>query len=413
MAYNNLSHVNGTTNIYVTSSGGSTPDTQNLNIGGTIGYAKINQTATFQESSSPTLYNYVAHNMNGGTGTYGGTVSIPQYLDGWFYLNGATHVNFTGEGSEFSSSMVPLFDASTHNLDLYATWGDTRVVRVILFEPEDNFLISNPYGEITLTSTGSYSASGGDAARNLPSPFKEIIDYNGNFGFDYNGNLEYGVGDGCPKTISGNTVKNSYFAVKNGTSFTFSLEDVLAKNYSNNTTHEWYKLPEDKTTGDTVIFYQESLTNQWPGGSTPSTSGWNTKVVTLSSGQYTCTFTNVTTDITIYIPYLPTESIRINASTDPNNVGSVTITPTETNGAGPGNSVYAYAMPGDSVTLTASAATGYAFEGWYLNGGQVAVSSSMTYTFTVPALSYGTQSYVAKYTATNYTITYHKTVPES
>ena len=107
-----------------------------------------------------------------------------------------------------------------------------------------------------------------------------------------------------------------------------------------------------------------------------------TKNGTQVSTNATYTFT--VTGSGTYVAHFSMQSYAINVSANPSNGGSV---------SGGGNYTY-----GQSCTVTATAATGYTFQGWTENGDQV--STSANYTFTVT----GSRTLVAQFQANTYTV---------
>jgi uncharacterized repeat protein (TIGR02543 family) len=111
-------------------------------------------------------------------------------------------------------------------------------------------------------------------------------------------------------------------------------------------------------------------------------SGWSKNGMKVSTdASYTFTATASATYVAEFTPI----TYNISVSADPA-AGAATLT-----GAG----TYGY---GDSVTLTASAATGYTFSEWTKNGNQVSTDASYTFTATESA------AYVAVFTPVSYNI---------
>ena len=127
---------------------------------------------------------------------------------------------------------------------------------------------------------------------------------------------------------------------------------------------------------------------EWYGtsGLTSGVSAYGSNSSSLNSVGYTAQSFLPKTTFT-YMPAASADPVEITVSANPTACGTVT-------GAG------TYDI-GSSVTLTATANTGYTFTNWTKNG--TVVSSNATYSFTVSAANSG--AYVANFTINSYTVT--------
>lgn len=406
-----LKWINNEKKYVIDGDGGTEADIQMLSLDSVVADAIIDTTLTIAENTSPQtdypkyLPQTHSYYASQGMATYSveadnNAENLPQYLTGWNYLDNDVLTPFTEAGQTVDNTFITNYFSTSTNLNLYASWGNTRFIRVIISTFIENINVEN---EATFVSTIQQSDSY-DVLQPyyLVDKFKETVDFsnrknhliikkNGSVGNYY----EFGTGHGCPKVVGGVTYP-SYFGVKNGTSPSFSLSIsnsnfIPAYDFDNNDTlHYKSYVCEEGLSRD----FSEDLTSIVDFNF--SNNSWN--VTSLG---------NLNSDITIFVPLVKKPTVT--ASVNNVGCGKVAITreyiqPTPTDYDDYKSLMF---MPGEQCTLWAEAVGNISFEGWYLNDSLV--SSNLSFTVTVKEEI----TYIARFLSPDYTITYLKSNPNN
>ena len=322
---------NGTANITFAAPGQT--GTATLTV---FGYNKITYIATINiTSGGGTQYNVTvsANPTNGGTVTGGGTYNQGQSCTVTASANaGFTFTNWTENGNVVSTQASYTFTVN-NNRNLVANFQA---------QPQ-NFTISvsaNPTNGGTVTGGGTYQQGQSctvSATANSGFTFTNWTE-NGNV-VSTNANYTF--------TVTGNRTLVANFTVQSYT-ISVSANPVLGGTVSGGGTYQQGQSCTVSATANTGY----TFTNWTENGNVVSTNANYTFAVT-SNRTLVANFTQ--------------QQFTVTATANPTNGGTVT-----------GGGTYTY---GQSCTLTAIAATGYAFVNWTKNG--VQVSTDATYTFTV------------------------------
>jgi uncharacterized repeat protein (TIGR02543 family) len=139
------------------------------------------------------------------------------------------------------------------------------------------------------------------------------------------------------------------------------------------------------TLSKSVANYGDEITVSATANTGYSFSSWSSSpTVTISSGKFTMPASNVT--ITANFNH---DSYTLSSAVSPSAGGSVTL--------GAASGYY-----NDSISITATPATGYQFTGWATTGGAISSASSASTTITMPAAD---TTVTANFSKINYTIT--------
>lgn len=405
-----LQFVNNLTKEYViTQDGNNEPDRQNLSIGSTVEDAIISHAIVVAENDTNSNYKKFAsanHNYySSGTNAYivesgNASENLPQYLMGWQYYNNGVLTDFNGAGSTVDTSFVQSFFSSDTNLDLYAKWGDTIFLRVVVTDLEIKPGSLIPAGDfvVTIAEPNSYN----NTTFALPQNFKSVKD-NSNGISDHlliliNGDdetREFGTGDGCPSG-EGQYRRPSYFAIKGGNNPTISIS-ISNSNY----------IPEYSVVGGAVS-YTAYLCDYGLSRDLDQTNAIPVNLSTSNHASWTYSMTNVLTDKTLFVPVVIKPSVTAMVQSSSNGHGHVrctldSSTPSSINL----NSETVYLFPGGTCHIWAQAETGYTFNGWYSTNAATDNPISTGAHYTVQNVSNGAVFY-ARFVASAYTITYHK-----
>ena len=329
--------------------------------------------------------------------------ALPQYLTGWQTYNGTS---FDSEGQTFDATIISRYFGEGTNLDLYAVWGNTRLLRVIIFYQGQTTQINNLQYTVDIEQTDSYSGTYG-----LSNQFKSIVDKsnmsNHLLSIDSTNYPEYGTGDASLKL---GTQYPTYFGIKTGstpTTFTISYTGSALGTPSD------LKIPSYTYVSGVLHYYgfvcPSGLSREFDDKLYSYTHSPD-YVVEMApvSGQTmvwnvsTSKFTNMSTDKTLFVPLVDKPVITAYAVNGPT-AGKVNIDDSDpTHGLTYAQKIY---MPDDTAILYAFPAPGYSFDGWYdaQTGGNL-LSNNLTYTVTVQS----NYDYYARFQTAGYTITYYK-----
>ncbi|MBP5725289.1 MAG: hypothetical protein J6X18_17150 [Bacteroidales bacterium] len=367
-----LSNIGANNNTYVDGNDGANVATyatrQVLNEGDTIDVANIVSNRTVAEQGSQfQLYKTEHHPYMVWDPYENGLVvdeingyrvkafSMPDYLTGW-KTNPPTIMTST-----LTPALISLADENG-NINFYGIWATTRLVRVIVYIPENPTPAPSITYNVQLTSNGSYTG-----LHPLTDNYKSIRDAGtseDNYLSYCNNNTtlpEYGVGDGCPYNSY-----VTYFGVKNGE----SLEMFIPTNVG--TGRDAY-IPYYDTSTTPYRYYcciAESLVRK---EQKPMSYFHHEELVYYTINRvdgWRLTLPSVTSDLTIFVPLMTRPNCYVSVTASPSNGGTVS-------GSG-------YYVSGYSCTVTATPNTGYTFSAWILNGNEITNNSTYTFTVTQP-----------------------------
>ena len=355
--------------LYTTADGNGAADQQTLMMGDEIQEAIISHTIPVAENTSGNLYmkfkpqNHSYYTVDDGTyivETESGSESpcransLPRHLTGWQTSNGTP---FTWSGSDVDQTFIDTFydGGAETNLNLYAVWGDTKYLRVIISTFNTSQVVNTGTYNVSVVDTASYGPATNDFK--LSPLFKETVDYSNRAkhlllkfnGFEDSQYREVGTGHGCPKSIGG-TKYPTYFGFKSGNTLTVGIT-IANANF----------IPNYYLTGSTINYVgylcNEGLSRDLydKGASIPLSVSNNV--------VWTGTITTPTSDKTLFVPLVPKPTVTI--TVHPTGSGTVT-------GGG-------QFMPGDTCTLNPIPAQYYELDEIYVNG----VSLASPYQFTV------------------------------
>ena len=284
-------------------------------------------------------------------------LSLPQYLTGWEMSD---HTPFTGAGSVFNNDFIEeYFPLGETNLDLYAVWGDTRFIRVIISSFSDLYGANGTY-TVEITDTTSYDNSN---VFGMSSKFKNTIDYHNpathlqllkeGFAPVSGAFFEVGSGHGCPTWKDGRRYP-SYFGVKDGSTA------VVAMTFTDTD-----RLPNFAVNANTgVVSYRAQMCDQG------LTRDYGSKVATTITLQttdnitFTTTLPNLTSDKTIFVELKPKPTLTATVHVTGSGKVEITdygVTPPYINE----DTKTVIKFPGEYCTIWAATANSLQFNGWY------------------------------------------------
>ena len=340
---------NGTANITFAAPGQT--GTATLTV---FGYNKITYIATINiTGGGGTQYNVnVSSNpTNGGTVTGGGTYQQGQSCTVSATANaGFTFTNWTENGNVVSTQANYTFTVNSNR----------NLVANFQAQPQ-NYTIS-----VSASPSNGGSVTGGGTYQQGQSC---TVSATANSGFTFtnwteNGNV-VSTNANYTFTVTGNRTLVANFTVQSYT-ISVSANPILGGTVSGGGSYQQGQSCTVHATANTGY----TFTNWTENGNVVSTNA-----------NYTFTVTGNRTLVANFTQ----QQFTITATADPTNGGTVT-----------GSGTYTY---GQSCTLTATAATGYAFVNWTKNGQQVSTNASYTFTVTESA------TYVANFQVQSYTIT--------
>ena len=406
-----LTYINEEKAYVSNENGGNIPDTQIVTTGTEVEDAFISHTIDVAENASGTVYrrfgvanhNYytndrVAYFVENGNSSQ----NLPQYLTGWQLRDGTA---FNEVGTIVDSSFIETYFPHSSNLNLYAVWGNTKFLRVIISSFDAQITPSGHF-ITTISEPTSYDEPSLAANNRLSPKFKRVVDYSnisGHLGLKCDGNnvnaAEVGSGHGCPFVVNGSMCP-TYFGVKSGNTPTISIQ-ITNSNY----------IPQ-YTAGATNSYYgvicQEGLSRDY------FTKGETIQLTTLDNTVWTATIPNMSSDKTVFIPLQQKPLITAIVGSQ-STTGRVEITDTTTAPSVITNiqkSVMKF--PGERCTLWASPLAGNSFEGWYTDSACInaAPNDSNGHTYQSPQYDVDpiteNLTLYAKFSQENYTFTYNK-----
>lgn len=369
-----LEYLGSDNNTYVKYPNGSSSVTnayvQTLKLGDTIETGMIGGDEYLAEQTSQyPLYTNKDHDyfiwdtllLQPITDEYAKAEKMPNYLRGWETSEG----EIFSDSGEFNQTVINQYFNGSNNLNVYGIWGETHLIRVIVYIPE-NIADVPPLYAISLTATSSYNTLNNYF---LPQGFKKIRDNGNNLEFT-NGKveiIEVGRGDGCKKN-DGVTTFVTYYGVKNGDET--SIEIIpCSTSYSpfveyipyfeeNNNIISYYCYIADRLTRNETYSLCENCKEELE---------FDSLNMIWSNNIQTSNLHNITTDKTVLIPLRKKPEVTV--SCNPLNSGILT-----------GNGFY---LPGTSCTITATPNANYVFSEWEITSESLVVSSNPTYTFSV------------------------------
>ena len=351
-----LQHITGL--LYTTADGNGEADRQTFMMGDDIEEAIISHSIPVAENTSGNMYlkfkpqNHSYYTVDDGTyivETESGSESpcransLPMYLNGWQTANGTV---FPDAGQPMDQYILDTwYDGGNEtNLNLYAIWGDTKFLRVIISTFNTSQVVNTGTYNVSVVDSASYGPATDDFR--LSALFKETVDYSNRTkhltlmynGYEDSQYREVGTGHGCPKSISG-TKYPTYFGFKSGNSLTVGIT-IANANF----------IPRYKVVGQTIS-YEACLCNE--GLSRDLYDKDATVPLSVSNNTiWTGTITTPTSDKTLFVPLVPKPTVTI--TVHPTGAGTVT-----------GGGQY---MPGDTCTLNPIPAQYYELDEIYVNG---------------------------------------------
>ena len=354
----------------------------------TLHYTAVNGSNTWEGDLTVTAnqvytVSVASNNTNYGTVSGGGQYNYNQSCtvtatpaDGYMFTN------WTSNGSVVSTDASYTFNV-TANVDLVANFA--AGVMIGSGTETNDYLPSYNYYNYSLTEQIYTSAELGGAGR-----ITSIAFYNGGaaktrtYEFylktttksNFSSKTDWITVSSSDKVFSGSVTMaaNAWTTITFSTPFEYDGSSNLVLVTDDNTgsyTSSPHMSCRVFTASNQAIYTYDDNTNFNP--SSPSASSYNALL-------------SVKNQLIVTKEPISTEPVSITVSANPTNGGSVT-------GAG------TYDI-GSSVTLTATANTGYTFTNWTKNG--VEVSTSATYSFNASATNSG--AYVANFTLNSYTV---------
>ena len=355
----------------------------------TLHYTAVNGSNTWEGDLTVTAnqvytVSVASNNTNYGTVSGGGQYNYNQSCtvtatpaDGYMFTN------WTSNGSVVSTDAAYTFNV-TANVDLVANFA--AGVMIGSGTETNDYLPSYSYYKYALTEQIYTSAELGGAG-----VITSIAFYNGGAAktrtcefylktttkSSFSSKTDWITVSSSDKVFSGSVTMaaNAWTTITFSTPFEYDGSSNLVLVCDDNTgsyTSSPHMSCRVFTASNQAIYTYEDNTNFNP--SSPSAGSYNALL-------------SVKNQLIVTKEPISTEPVSITVSANPTNGGSVT-------GAG------TYDI-GSSVTLTATANTGYTFTNWTKNG--TVVSSNATYSFTVSAANSG--AYVANFTINSYTVT--------
>ena len=354
----------------------------------TLHYTAVNGSNTWEGDLTVTAnqvytVSVASNNTNYGTVSGGGQYNYNQSCtvtatpaDGYMFTN------WTSNGSVASTDAAYTFNV-TANVDLVANFA--AGVMIGSGTETNDYLPSYNYYKYALTEQIYTSAELGGAGR-----ITSIAFYNGGAAktrtcefylktttkSSFTSKTDWITVSSSDKVFSGSVTMaaNAWTTITFSTPFEYDGSSNLVLVCDDNTgsyTSSPHMSCRVFTASNQAIYTYDDNTNFNP--SSPSASSYNALL-------------SVKNQLIVTKEPISTEPVSITVSANPTNGGSVT-------GAG------TYDI-GSSVTLTATANTGYTFTNWTKNG--VVVSTSATYSFNASATNSG--AYVANFTLNSYTV---------
>ena len=377
-------------NASTTVSGFSFTVKPNVTVGSnvTLHYTAVNGSNTWEGDLTVTAnqvytVSVASNNTNYGTVSGGGQYNYNQSCtvtatpaDGYMFTN------WTSNGSVVSTDAAYTFNV-TANVDLVANFA--AGVMIGSGTETNDYLPSYSYYKYSLTEQIYTSAELGGAGR-----ITSIAFYNGGAAktrtcefylktttkSSFSSKTDWITVSSSDKVFSGSVTMaaNAWTTITFSTPFEYDGSSNLVLVCDDNTgsyTNSPHMSCRVFTASNQAIYTYDDNTNFNP--SSPSASSYNALL-------------SVKNQLIVTKEPISTEPVSITVSANPTNGGGVT-------GAG------TYDI-GSSVTLTATANTGYTFANWTKNG--VVVSTSATYSFNASATNSG--AYVANFTLNSYTV---------
>ena len=354
----------------------------------TLHYTAVNGSNTWEGDLTVTAnqvytVSVASNNTNYGTVSGGGQYNYNQSCtvtatpaDGYMFTN------WTSNGSVVSTDAAYTFNV-TANVDLVANFA--AGVMIGSGTETNDYLPSYSYYKYSLTEQIYTSAELGGAGR-----ITSIAFYNGGAAktrtcefylktttkSSFSSKTDWITVSSSDKVFSGSVTMaaNAWTTITFSTPFEYDGSSNLVLVCDDNTgsyTNSPHMSCRVFTASNQAIYTYDDNTNFNP--SSPSASSYNALL-------------SVKNQLIVTKEPISTEPVSITVSANPTNGGGVT-------GAG------TYDI-GSSVTLTATANTGYTFANWTKNG--VVVSTSATYSFNASATNSG--AYVANFTLNSYTV---------
>lgn len=430
-----LNYINNSGIYCANQDGSATPNTQTIYLGSVVQEARISHSLDVAENTNQHTYrkfkslshNYYKHDTSSYIveGSSNDTVSqyeaadLPQYLTGWKWNNNGTYADFQGAGTTVDQTFINTYfidSGNPTNLDLYAVWGNTKFMRVIVSSFETNYTTKSGTYDVNISDANSTSYN--NNAFTLSDKFKTTIDYSNqsnHLELRMNGNLpaqggyvEWGTGYGCLKTITRNSQYPSYYGFKSGTTLNITL-----------TLSGTDGVPSYVMNGNVP----EYLAYLCGDGLSRDYSTKNTTQITLTTNNnstWTYGMSNVTSDKTLFVPIVRKPSVTVQSVAVNNNtagyveISSQSGTPAQINLTTKTDTGF----PGDARYLWARELTGYTFAGWYSDdtfttpvGNDANGNDYTTNGYKVILGTVMPSTFYAKFVAGGYTVTYFKEMP--
>ena len=351
-------------NTYTTTEGGSTPEIQSVGLNQIIESVYLTGRSVAEQTGDLKFYEVSTHpykkKVNGSVVTDTvSAVDMPCYLGGW--KTASNYLIPVGQilNQQFISAH---FTQGQTNLDLFGKWGETRLIRAIVYLQKDNQTPQDVRYNVTISAISSYDTS---IPYYLTNNFKTISDTGNDLEYTNGSRLitEYGYGHGCP---SDGVIH--YYGVKDCDGVSISLTPDA--NYTNNF------IPYYEIINNSVVYKCYIIDNLCREEASPHIAyANNVEAITYNPNTNTWTVENtqpsiaeIDTDKTVFFPLIEKPTVTVNAS--PVAGGTVY-----------GGGTF---MPGDSCEILAIPASGYSFVQWKKNNTAfVPQVTTALYTFTV------------------------------
>lgn len=389
MAVKNLTYINTTTKIYVLgSNNGNESDQQSIHVGGNLDNAVIDPAISLAENTSVNVENdkifrydvkdhkyYISNGSTYSQELNNEAKCLPQYLEFWHTLDAPeTPIGRQVVDENFINQYFTSQQRNT--LDLYAKWGNTQFLRVIISEFKTGVNFVEYIASVEIIENTSYATT---SDFYLSDKFKRTTDYsqtishttlslNGDQNKDYK---ELGWGDGCVQTTAKDGTCATYYGVKHNTSPRIVIKVENSTNVdSKNTSH---LIPQNKLDGGVVKFYGYSCENGLSRDLCTNPSFIRYLVNGAGNGtvqkwEWNYTYNSVVTDKTFFVKLV--EQPQVFAYSVDSEKGGVDVyhyvndnqhqPETPYNGS---DSEWGY--PGEQIGLIATPQPGYSFSGWY------------------------------------------------
>jgi hypothetical protein len=392
---------------------------QSLNIGSTIPEVTLNSSIVLlEEYNEAKRYAYSSHNYigsNSSDGTVNETLNLPKRLDGWKYYTGSGYATLP-EGTNLGEALIAYF-SDNNNLNVYANWADdVKAIRVVVY-PETPIPGITPRCSVSITSNTHTNGLLTSNYSKMLHRKASILDDIENWAFVAN---EFGscsvsepYGNGCPMIDSnydGGKPVPCYYGFKSGDSgIDITISGFDATDSVGRPLSSVYKPHE---TSGTPQYYEVNNLSAYTSIRSPQYSN-------LTQGQnntYTITKTNLTSDLTVFIPVIAnTFTITakcedVDSQTLHSQKGYVDIVSLLRSTSPVDTILTTQCVNSEQVKIEATVKTGYVFAYWErtINDSTITINDNPTY-LTISS-NVNNATFIAHFTQGNYTLTYHKEI---